>query len=800
MRLSFNHANPNSGNESFLLRFGTGGNETACILVDAGDGVDLDSLLGPSDRVVAICLTHAHVDHYAELTDAHRDDVPIFTSPATATILGDVFETITSNSEISASDAVKSAITPIEDWIDVSPGIEVHPVPAGHVPGAVGFLFRATDNDEDEIHHILATGDFSVRRAGGFPGFDPDGFVDVDVLFFTGATDSKFESSITEALGTAITRAHSGSRTLVTASGLVGPQIAYLLSAIAIEYDRQVPIRVVGQVAKLYEALDYHCDHVTSIPEFSHTDECLDSGVITIAGPDVPHEQSSGRLFGVLQNDPNACVIQLIGSGKTPLTDGQCTIHTYTLSNHPTREKLVQVHDAIDPTETVITHRHQGAQGTFNDLSGVVWGAGNTDEHLLYENSQWRLPSWMGGGTVSRNAGLDFQQFAGSELLASFSVPSLDRHSTPDLAAEGLNVDHLASIIHQTHGMSGDSDTDIPMASNDGPVDEPSSAIASTMQTDDTHSDTDGEPDTSSPGLIRTTGPDGFDEVDPWLQVALNNGVLTKADILEAIDVRKQAAENPQDLEPATVEVNTPIKTIRPLMNQKAGDKDTTETAIEETTDDVEFTDETSTASTDSGQTEDTPEQQEATTTSRPMTDQNQDSQQATNTDPTGELTVIDPEDGTSSATETLNINPAAVALADHALETRSDPATITAMISTAISEYVAALLAGDASGAADEQFTVEFQGSQAAERALRAIADHQVESLSALAAQGIAAAISSDSSVIKEIEILQSQCRYLDSIIANEDYVFDSYESIVEAAIAWYVSSNTGSKLESMQ
>jgi Predicted exonuclease of the beta-lactamase fold involved in RNA processing len=360
VRLSFNHANPNSGNESFLLRFGTGSAETACILVDAGDGVDLDSLLSPSDQLVAICLTHAHVDHYAELTAAHRDDVPIFTSPATATILGDVFDVASSKYDITASEAVTSAIAPIDDWTDIVPGIEIHPVPAGHVPGAVGFLFRVID--DDDTHHILTTGDFTSRRAGGFPGFDSDGFIDVDVLFLTGATNNKFESAITEALGTAISHAHSGSRTLVTASGLVGPQIAYLLTAIAAEYDLHVPIRVVGQVAKLYDELDYECDHVTSIPEFGHTDECLESGVIAIAGPDVPREQSSGRLFGVLQEDPNACVVQLIGSGKTPRTNGQCTIHTHTLSNHPTRETLVEVHEAIDPTETVITHRHHGAK------------------------------------------------------------------------------------------------------------------------------------------------------------------------------------------------------------------------------------------------------------------------------------------------------------------------------------------------------------------------------------------------------------------------------------------------------
>jgi len=111
----------NNGNESFLLRFGTGGAETACILVDAGDGVDLDSLLSPSDKLVAICLTHAHVDHYAELTAAHRGDVPIYTSPATATILDDVFDVATNKYDITASEAVTSAITPIDDWTDVVP-------------------------------------------------------------------------------------------------------------------------------------------------------------------------------------------------------------------------------------------------------------------------------------------------------------------------------------------------------------------------------------------------------------------------------------------------------------------------------------------------------------------------------------------------------------------------------------------------------------------------------------------------------------------------------------------------------
>jgi len=42
-----------------------------------------------------------------------------------------------------------------------------------------GFV-RVTDNDD--THHILATGDFT-SSGRIFPGFDSDGFIDVDVLF-----------------------------------------------------------------------------------------------------------------------------------------------------------------------------------------------------------------------------------------------------------------------------------------------------------------------------------------------------------------------------------------------------------------------------------------------------------------------------------------------------------------------------------------------------------------------------------------------------------------------------------------
>jgi len=164
-----------------------------------------------------------HVDHYAELTAAHRGDVPIYTSPATATILDDVFDVATNKYDITASEAVTSAITPIDDWTDVCSRHRNPSSASGSCTGSSRVLVPVTD--DDDTHHILATGDFTSRRAGGFPGFDSDGFIDVDVLFLTGATNDKFESAITEALGTAISRPWWLSDPRNCESGLVGPLV-----------------------------------------------------------------------------------------------------------------------------------------------------------------------------------------------------------------------------------------------------------------------------------------------------------------------------------------------------------------------------------------------------------------------------------------------------------------------------------------------------------------------------------------------------------------------------------------------
>jgi len=784
VRLAFQHANPEHGNESFVLRFGTGDGEAPCILVDAGSGVDLDALLQPTDRLAAICLTHAHADHYAAISDAHRDNAPIFTSPATAKLLSDVFDVAAVESDVTASDAVTSAITPIRDWTDVCPNVEVHPVPAGHVPGAAGFLFRVTTGKT--THHVVATGDFTRRRAGGFPGFDPTGFVDIDALFLTGATDDHFSEALTDTVGTALSRAHGGSRTLVTASGIVGPQLAYVLDAAAAAYDREIPIRVVGQAAKLYDALGYECQHVESIPQFRHTDACLDPGVITIAGPEVPSERSSGRLFGVLKDDPNACVIQLVGSGTTPITEGRCTIHSHSLSNHPTRDTLVDVHDAIDPTTTVMTHVSHGAGGSFNDLGSVVWGAGDTDEYVLYADSHWLLPPWANGETISSHRNRHLQQFADNDLMSSFSVPSLDQHDTPDLAAEGIDTDSVAATLHHRQQSIEEPPTSTAISTSPT-TDSPS--ISTPSMTDD-ESDTADVSNTTSPGLTRTTGPEPVDEIDPQLQEALDEGRLTKADIAETMAAREEAVAQEQ--------------------KQAANGTATEDTASEPETDASPPTADTAQPKPDSSDgTDDTSEVQSQTEADKsdrtgPSDDTNSNSQADTatmNTTETGEATATSTDDdepvaetdpahgpGDSTPTRTLQLNPATVALATTQVDKDH---SLTAVIAAAVDEYAAALLAGDATGDTDETFSIDFSGSQAAAAAISSTTNVDTEELSELVADGLAAVIANDTAGRHDVEILERHTSYLEAIVTNESYVFDTHEDVVEAAIAWQLSTN---------
>ncbi|QWC20719.1 MBL fold metallo-hydrolase [Halorubrum sp. 2020YC2] len=139
MNLSYHHANPRGGNESFLLRFQSANTDSpTTILVDAGAELELDRILSPGETIDAVCLTHAHSDHYQSLNQCVDPDTSVYTSPATAKIIGDVFDIATQQTGVEADDSMVAAIEPVDEWTSVGSDVAFHPVPAGHVPGAVG--------------------------------------------------------------------------------------------------------------------------------------------------------------------------------------------------------------------------------------------------------------------------------------------------------------------------------------------------------------------------------------------------------------------------------------------------------------------------------------------------------------------------------------------------------------------------------------------------------------------------------------------------------------------------------------
>ncbi|WP_459987859.1 MBL fold metallo-hydrolase, partial [Natrinema sp. JCM 9743] len=455
MEISYEHANPRAGNESFLLRIQREyERQTPCILVDAGDGVDTSALLGDDEYLAAILLTHAHLDHYQSLDEAHRDGAPIFTSPGTAAILEDVLAEGVRNHSMSNPDAILERVEAIDDWVDVvGDDITVAPVPAGHTPGACGFLIRARDGQES--FRALATGDFTRRDAGGYIGFDLDQFLEVDTLFLTAATNDGVDETITDIVETLAARANAGSKTLCTASGLTGVHLATLLGAIEHELDYSLPVTLVGHVAKLYNALEYDYPNVDTIPEFATPHDCLEAGTVTIAGPEVPTEGSSERLFEAIRDDGNATLVQVQGGTTTAKDAGDIsgTVSSFAFSNHPTESVLDEVVETIAPTHVVITHQRGRSLKRYKDKwDAYTWATGSSGTEQLYQDGSFCAPDWVGDAAKRRVRNRDDQRstidIGDGVLQAAESVPELERRETVPLEQEGVDVDRLREELH----------------------------------------------------------------------------------------------------------------------------------------------------------------------------------------------------------------------------------------------------------------------------------------------------------------------------------------------------------------
>lgn len=455
VNISYEHANPQRGNESFVIRIEEAHAEmTPCLLVDAGDGVDTDALLGENEYLAAILLTHAHLDHYQSLGEAHRDAAPILTSTGTAAILDDVLNEGAQQYGLTNTEAIRNRVEAISEWHDVvGETVRVRPVPAGHAPGACGFLVRVADGDEQVT--MLATGDFTNRDAAGYRGFDADAYANVDILFLTAATNGKFETNLTDIVSTIAKRTNAGSKTLCTASGLTGVHLATLLAGVNGALDVQVPVILAGQVAKLYTALDYDHDAVTTVPEFGATDACFDHGAVTIAGPEVPVEGSSARLYDAIDDDPSASLVQVQGGNTDAVTGSKFagTVSSYRFSNHPAEAVLDEVVETISPTHVVVTHQQgQSLEPYKAKWDSFSWATGTSGKEVLYRDGQYPAPGWVtehvNQRVRNRTGQFDTDRVDSTVLEAANATPGTNRRDSVDIGREGIDVDALREQLH----------------------------------------------------------------------------------------------------------------------------------------------------------------------------------------------------------------------------------------------------------------------------------------------------------------------------------------------------------------
>ncbi|RRJ33578.1 MBL fold metallo-hydrolase [Halocatena pleomorpha] len=472
MHISYQHANPFHGRESVVVRIeGLLPDQTVCLLIDAGEGVDVDTLLeGDDEYLTAICLTHAHLDHYTTLAENLRDAAPIYTAPDTASILADVIDAGEGFSDPQTREAVLDRVTPLEGWTTIVDGLRVRPVPVGHTPAATGILLSIEDGNKHRT--ILTTGDFTLRRAAGYPGFEPDLPVDVDVLLLNAASSEDIETTLTATVSQLIKRALAGSTVLATTSGLTGVHLAYLLGHLAHQYDLYLPVTLVGHAGTLADQLGYDIPAVSTQTEFTDPNAVLDSGTITIAGPEVPTPggtKSADRLFSAIEDDPGATLIQVLSGTDSPVRTASCTVHDAFLSNHPSRESIDTVVDQLMPVHVVVMHQAGPEADRYKDkFASYVWVTDDQTRHTLLDEHGWTPPPWVSAMTRKRveSSGRTTRRIG--EVLpdgdTNLLFPSTDRYSEVDLTAEGLDVETLTQSVPQ---LTEDSQEEAPETAAD---------------------------------------------------------------------------------------------------------------------------------------------------------------------------------------------------------------------------------------------------------------------------------------------------------------------------------------------
>lgn len=468
MQISFHHTNPAASHDSTLLKIVPRNEDPQWYLIDAGDSVSPAAFTGPDESLNGVFLTHAHSDHYDSLGGVLTREIPLYVSPPTGAILQQAYSEADQHRGLGNAEVIAESLTPIETWTELTEDVDVLPIPAGHTPGAAAFLFQIDDlKNNGETVTILATGDFTLRPAAGNPGLTIPGSIDIDVLIANAATTPDFPADLSGAVETILERALGGATTLVAAGALTGVHLAYVLGHLTAELDRSLPIRLVGQAAKLYAALEYDVPSVTLHPEFERTDEVLGPGTVTIAGPEAPTGGSTKRLFSVIDGDPDAVFVQLVTSGSERVERGACATHHVKLSNHPSEQQFREFVRENLPRHLIVKHvGMEQARAIGSEFENLLhWENDDMDPHTLYDDGRWLAPGWLDDGTATRIQRRNYRasdaRMPIDQPIAELPTSSWDR-GAPALDAEGLVVADLQDAFEsmEPHQPSYQSDSE----------------------------------------------------------------------------------------------------------------------------------------------------------------------------------------------------------------------------------------------------------------------------------------------------------------------------------------------------
>lgn len=448
MRVSYQNANPHRGHESYYIKFDdVSSTATNCVLVDSGEGVNVEEDLGDDEYLSAILLTHAHADHYQTLGDNIKDGAKVLTTPATASVLETVLSEASKYAETDGVgwNNIEESVEPITDWHSLTADVDVRPVPAGHVPGACGYLIRF-----DEDRHILSTGDFTFDRAAGYPPLPKHELTElgVDVLFLNASTSES--DGFTESIDSVLEQAVSGGHVLVSASGMTCVKYVYILGHLIEEYEMSMSVSIAGQAAKIYEELEYDVPNVSSHPVYESTAELLESD-ISVAGPEKPVKGSSKALFEEIRDDPSAALVRILGSYSRWNETTGCTVLDFKQVNHPTEDELYGFVEDLNPVQTVVQHGETRKWGDVFDFT-LTWADDKSESRLLYSDGDWEPPRWLEEGTyemiLKKNrskGGPDMTGIIGGDVgeILELDIPSLERAEEPSLSSEGIQTGEI---------------------------------------------------------------------------------------------------------------------------------------------------------------------------------------------------------------------------------------------------------------------------------------------------------------------------------------------------------------------